>query len=131
MTVSVGDPIPPLVVDAVSGEHIRMMALLLRDPNPIHFDPAAAAAAGLGDTIVNQGAGTMAYAMNMLVAWAGSRSAIRSFECRFTANVLAGDRVEAGGVVTAVTDDGTVECEVWVDHPDGRRALAGTATVAR
>jgi acyl dehydratase len=130
--VRVGDAIPPFVVPAVEEDHIRLMALLLRDPNPIHFDLAAVSAAGLGDALINQGAGTMAYALNMLIAWAGSRDAVRRFDCRFVVNVAAGDRVEAGGTVTAVSDDGrTVECEVWVDHADGRRALSGMATVAR
>ena len=130
--LAVGTPIPAFTVDSVSGEHIRLLALLLHDPNPIHFDLAAVAAAGLGDRIVNQGGATMAYLYDMLVAWTGSRRAILRLECRFQANVFAGDRVIAGGVVTAIreTQEGRVaECAVWADIANGARAISGSATV--
>jgi acyl dehydratase len=129
--VAVGTQIPAFAVE-VSGEHIRMLALLLHDPNPIHFDLAAVAAAGLGDREVNQGGATMAYIYDMLIAWTGSRRAVRRMECRFQANVFAGDRVIAGGVVTAVraTSEGRVaDCDVWVDAEGGERAISGSATV--
>jgi acyl dehydratase len=130
---AVGDTVPPLRVDAVEADKIRIMALVLQDPNPIHFDLDAVRAAGLGDREVNQGGVTMAYVMNMLAAWTGSRATVRAVDCRFSANVFAGDAVDVGGTVTAVREvDGEhlVDCEVWADRGDGVRAVAGTATVA-
>lgn len=130
--VQVGTTIPSIVVTDVRAEDIAVMALILRDPNPIHFDRDAVAASGLGDRFVNQGGSTMAYVMNLLVAWAGSRAAIRSIRCSFVGNVLVGDDVEVGGTVTAVTsseDDQVVECEVWAEVVGGRRAIVGTASV--
>lgn len=132
-TPAIGDPIPPLRVDAVGADHIRLLALLLDDPNPIHFDLAAVRAAGLGDREVNQGAGTHAYVVDLLLAWSGSRGAVRRIDCRFAGNVVAGDAVDVGGTVTAVrTGGGTclVDCDVWADRGDGTRVLDGTATVA-
>lgn len=129
---SVGSQIPPFVVREVSAEHIRMLALLLHDPNPIHFDVAAVTAAGLGDREVNQGGATMAYLYDMLIRWTGSRGSIRRMQCRFQANVFAGDTVSAGGVVTAVRDQPAareVDCDVWVDIENGPRAVSGSATV--
>jgi acyl dehydratase len=128
-TVSVGTQIPPFGVTAVSGEHIRQMALILRDPNPIHFDLDAVAAAGLGDREINQGGVTMAYIINMLTAWRGSGAAMSRIKCRFRGNVRAGDSVTAGGLVTEISD-GTAVCDVWVDLPDGTRVLDGTAVVS-
>lgn len=130
---TVGDTVPPLRVDAVEADKIRIMALVLQDPNPIHFDLDAVRAAGLGDREVNQGGVTMSYVMTMLVAWAGSRAAVRTVDCRFSANVFAGDAVDIGGTVTAVRADAgehLVDCDVWADRGDGVRAVAGTATVA-
>jgi acyl dehydratase len=130
---AVGDALPGLRVHSVSADKIKLMALVLRDPNPIHFDLDAVAAAGLGDREVNQGGVTMAYVINMLVAWAGSREAVRTIDCRFSANVFAGDDVEVGGVITAVHEhDGRqlVDCDVWADRGDGVRAVSGRATVA-
>jgi acyl dehydratase len=144
MNIAVGTQVPAFTVRQVSGGHIRMLALLLHDPNPIHFDLAAVAAAGLGDREVNQGGATMAYLYDMLISWTGSRRSIRRMQCRFLANVFAGDTVVAGGVVTAVRDGPgvdevpgvrevsgvrEVDCDVWVDIENGARAVSGSATV--
>ncbi len=128
-TISVGTQIPPFAVPAVSGEHIRQMALILRDPNPIHFDLDAVAAAGLGDREINQGGVTMAYIIDMLTSWRGSGAALSRVKCRFRGNVRAGDAVTAGGIVTEVSD-GVAACDVWVDLADGTRVLDGTAAVS-
>jgi acyl dehydratase len=133
MTVVVGDPVPLFRVEGVSAEKMKIMALLLHDPNPIHFDRAAVAAAGLGDREVNQGSLTLGYVFDGLIAWAGDRSAIRSLQCRFAANVFAGDDVVVSGTVTAVTASGgqqLVDCDVWADRSDGVRVISGRATVA-
>jgi acyl dehydratase len=130
VSVVVGDALPGVRVAVVGADHIKIMALILRDPNPIHFDLAAVAAAGLGDREVNQGGVTMAYVINMLVGWTGSRVAVRELDCRFLANVFAGDEVVVGGTVLAVHPGGLVDCEVWADRGDGVRALTGRATVS-
>ncbi|HEY1969288.1 MAG TPA: MaoC family dehydratase [Pseudonocardia sp.] len=130
---AVGDAVPGLRVADVDADKIKIMALILRDPNPIHFDLDAVRAAGLGDREVNQGGVTMAYIVNMLAAWAGSRSAVRTIDCRFSANVFAGDEILVGGTVTGVRPEAgryLVECEVWADRADGTRAIGGRATVA-
>lgn len=131
----VGDHLPELRIDAIDPRDIMLMALVLRDPNPIHYDVDAVRAAGLGEVEVNQGGATMAYLLNMLSRWTGSQANLRSIRCRFSANVLAGDNVTAGGTVTAVTPDDRspgdviVECDVWVERDDGVRAVTGSARV--
>lgn len=129
-----GDALPPHVIVSVREEDIRLVALLLRDPNPIHFDLDAVARAGLGDRAINQGGATMAYVIDYVATWAGSRQAVRTIECSFRGNVAAGDDVALGGTVTALTtvEDGVlVDLEVWADVVGGRRAIAGTARVLR
>ncbi|MDN5751033.1 MAG: hypothetical protein L0H64_21410, partial [Pseudonocardia sp.] len=79
---AVGDAVPPLRIEDVSADKIKIMALVLRDPNPIHFDLDAVREAGLGDREVNQGGVTMAYIIDMLVAWTGSRASVRTIDCR-------------------------------------------------
>ncbi len=78
--------------------------------------------------MINQGPTNKAYIINALIGWLGDPSAIRSIQVRFRGNVYAGDRVEAGGEVTAV-EDGIATCDVWLDGPHGR-VIAGTALVA-
>lgn len=133
MDVHVGTLIPAWDVDSVDPEKMKVMAALLGDPNPIHFDVAAVKALGMGDRVVNQGPLNMGYVMNMLMAWAGSAECIREIQLRFRGNVVAGDRVRASGTVTAVRDDSGVrlaDCEVVLEVVGGAPALTGTATVA-
>jgi acyl dehydratase len=132
--LAVGDTLPSHVIESVRADDIRLMALLLRDPNPIHFDLEAVARAGLGDRAINQGGATMAYVIDYVVAWAGSRDALRSVECSFRGNVAAGDDVSLGATVTDVipSEDGDlVDLRVWADIVGGRRAIEGTAQVVR
>lgn len=137
MNVAAGDLIPFLTVRAVDAEKMKIMAALLRDPNPIHLDPDAARSAGLGNGPVNQGPANIGYVQNMLAAWAGGEERIKALSLRLTANVLAGDRVVAGGQVASVGPGAMVECGVWLDvvvRADQAltpplRALSGTAVV--
>ncbi|QEC50523.1 protein dehydratase [Baekduia soli] len=126
-----GAPLPERVVDPVDADAMRGLAELLRDPNPIHLDGAAAAAAGLGDRPVNQGPANCAYVVAMLQeAFPGAE--LRRLRFRLLSPVAAGDRVVAGGVVTGVEHDGgamVVSCETWLDVDGGRRVVSGSAEV--
>ena len=127
MALEAGAELGPLVIESVEPEKMKTFAVALDDPNPIHLDPAAVKAAGLGDRVINQGPAGLGYLLNMLrEAAPGAR--VQDLRVRFTANVFGGDRVVAAGVVEAV-EDGRAHCRVWLDITDGRRALAGTATL--
>lgn len=133
MDVTPGDRIPDWVIESVDAEKMKTMAVLLRDPNPIHWDLDAVRRLGMGDRVINQGPNNMAYVVNALLAWVGDPAAIRSLQVRFRGNVLAGDHVTAGGEVTEVREDDGARvavCEVWLDRDDGARLLSGTAEVA-
>ena len=130
--IAVGTALPTWSLGSVSAERMKLLAAILRDPNPIHWDSREVARRGLGERVINQGPTNLGYIVNMLMAWAGP-SCLRRLEARFTANVFGGDSVVASGVVTAVrVQDGerVADCEVWLDRGDGTRAVAGTATVA-
>ena len=97
---------------------MKLLALLLRDPNPIHLDPDAAAALGFGRACVNQGPANLAYALSHLV---GSRPGERlvAFDARFHATVLAGDVVHP-----VLGADGR---SFALHGADGRVAVSGRA----
>lgn len=129
----VGDTIPEWVVESVPAEKMKTMALLLRDPNPIHWDVDAVQRLGLGDRVINQGPTNQAYVINMLLSWLEDPARLKSIRVRFVGNVLAGDRVVAGGKVTALRNDAglpVADCEVWLEGDDGARLMSGTAVVA-
>lgn len=132
MALAAGDELAPLVIESVSSEAMKTVAALLHDPNPIHFDVAAVRALGLGDRPVNQGPSNMAYVVSMLARSAGGPERIRRLRVRFLGNVLAGDRLVAGGTVAAVGDqDGerVAQVDVWLERGSGDRVLEGSATV--
>lgn len=129
--IGVGTQIPPLEL-TVDPEKMKVMAALLADPNPIHFDPRALAALGMGERTVNQGPLNMGYLQTMLARWAGGRDRLLSFQVRFRGNVFAGDEVRATGTVTAVADThrGRVAtCDISLEVLGGAVVLAGTADV--
>ncbi|MDD7938429.1 MaoC family dehydratase [Actinomycetospora lutea] len=110
-TEHLGSPI------TVRADEMKLLALLLRDPNPIHLDPDAAAAVGLGRACVNQGPANLAYALTHVTA-RHPGATLAAFDARFRATVVAGD------VVTPVAcDDGRFALR----HADGRDAVTGTA----
>ena len=130
MDVAPGTQLPPWSVE-VDPEKMKIFAAIARDPNPIHWDPAAVAERGLGDRVINQGPTNLGYIVNMLMEWTGPAS-LREVAVRFTSNVFGDDVATAGGVVTAVREEGgkrLADCDVWLDRQDGTRAIAGTATV--
>lgn len=125
--VSVGDALPPFVIESVSPEAMRDWSVFLADPNPIHLDAEVVKAKGLGDKRINQGPINVAYMMNMLMA-AFPRCRIESMDSRFLDNVYEGDHVVASGTVVAV-EENRISCEFTLDV-DGRGTVnAGTATI--
>jgi len=128
---AVGTIIPPSTVEGVGADRMKTMAALLRDPYPIHWDPAAVRTAGHGDRPVNQGPLNVAYVANMLMAWAGE-SAIRRLSVDFHTRVFAGDTVVASGEIMAIVDRGVEQvavCTVRLTR-DAELILIGTAEVA-
>lgn len=131
-TVRVGDRVPDWRLSSVTPARMQLLAAILRDPNPIHWDRGEVAKRGLGDCLINQGPTNVGYVCNALLAWAGPGS-LRSLTVRFTSNVFDGDSVVASGVVTALTtdlSDQLATCDVWLERGDGTRAVEGEAVVS-
>jgi acyl dehydratase len=125
--MNAGAELGPLVIESVRAERMKTLAIVLADPNPIHLDPAAVRALGMGDRVVNQGPANFAWVLDMLrEAVPGAQ--ISDLKVRLLANVFADDRVVAAGRVDAV-DGGRLSCSVWLDVDGGSRALDGTATL--
>ena len=127
---AIGDLLPSWRIESVSPDHMRRLAETLRDPNPIHLDPAAVAKLGLGNRVINQGPANLAYIINMLHA-AFPDATLLQLDARFMSNVFGGDAVEAGGRVTAIelTSEGThVSCDTWL-NVDGRGPAVGANAV--
>jgi 3-hydroxybutyryl-CoA dehydratase len=127
MTVSVGDALPPFVIESVSADAMKDWAVFLADPNPIHLDPEVVQAMGLGDKVINQGPANVAYVANMLMA-AIPGARIERADNRFVDNAYAGDRLVASGTVTTV-DGPRITCDTLLMANDRRPVITGTATL--
>jgi acyl dehydratase len=127
--IKVGDVIPSWEMPNVERTRMRTMAAILRDPNPVHWDPKLVATLPLnvGERTINQGPLGLSYMINMLHAWAGPECVKRIF-MTFPRVVLSEDAVTAKGVVTAVTQSGDIECDIWLER-DEEKLLIGNATV--
>ena len=129
--VRVGDEVPPWIMARVTPERMRTMAAILRDPNPVHWDPSVVEKIGFGRHTINQGPLGLSYMINMLHAWAGPRS-IRRIVMRFPLVVLDGDRITARGRVTNIRQaDGEwiADCDIWLERKGTDAPLEGTASV--
>ena len=131
MSVAVGDRLPERRF-AVSANGMKVFSVLMRDPNPVHFDPAFVRALGLGDRPVNQGTITMGYPITAVLEWAGGPERVVGFRCRFLRTLLADDEAIAGGEVTALETSGErtlATVAIWLDRGNGDRVIEGSATV--
>jgi acyl dehydratase len=118
-------------IESVSAERMKTLSLLVDDPNPIHLSAEAAAAAGLGDRVINPGSANIGYVLNALLAL-GPDVEIERLRVSLRGNVAAGDALVA--VARALDEEGaeapgTMRCEFALDVVDGVRALDGTAVV--
>ncbi len=132
MNVTVGDEIPEWDMPSVQAVRMRTMAAILRDPNPVHWDPRVVKKLGYGDHTINQGPLGLSYMVNMLHAWAGPTS-IRRIVMRFPMAVLDRDHIIARGRVTAIrkqNGERVADCDIWLHREGTDNPLEGTATVA-
>ena len=132
MKVSAGDAVPSWEMQSVSGERMKTMAAILRDPYPVHWDPEIVEKMGLGRRTINQGPLGLSYMINMLHEWTGPTS-IRRIVMRFPLPVLDEEHITARGRVTAIREENgeqLADCEIWLQREGSKPPLEGTATVA-
>ena len=127
-----GDELPTRTFGPVSAEKMKILAAVLRDPNPIHWDRTEVEHRQLGSRLINQGPANLAYVTTMLASASGGHDRLRRLRVRFVANVFEDDYVDAGGRVREVVEgegERLAVCDVWLDRVDGERVISGEATL--
>ena len=127
--VKAGDVLPEKAGPDINKARIKMVMDAMDDVNPVHIDEELVKRMGLRG-LVNQGPSNLAYITNMLTEWTGDPDCVTRMKVRFHNLVVPGDQTIAGGKVTAVHDDGTVDCDIWLRLADGTIMISGMATVA-
>jgi acyl dehydratase len=131
MTTTGHEALPDWTLAEVDAEKMKVLALLLADPNPLHFDPAVAPRLGVARRPVNQGPSNMAMLANMLRA-AFPDGRISRLQVQLRGSVVAGQSVRARGRVVArerLGDAEQVRCEITLEVDGGAVVLAGDADV--
>jgi acyl dehydratase len=129
--VRVGDRPPARSVGPVSQTDIVRFAGAGGDFNPLHHDPAFAAAAGFKQPIA-MGQLTAGLLASWLTDWCGVEN-LREYEVRFTAPLLIGDVVELSGAVAGLETaaDGTALATLELSATrTGATLVTGRAVVA-
>jgi 3-hydroxybutyryl-CoA dehydratase len=99
------------------------------DFNPIHIDPEAGKAAGLGGPIL-QGLCTLSWAVEAVTRYLGDPSKISKVKVRFSRPVMIDDTVTFTGKVTAI-EGGKLSFDVAAKNQKGEDVLKGTVIEAR
>jgi 3-hydroxybutyryl-CoA dehydratase len=93
------------------------------DFNPIHIDPEAGAAVGLGGAILH-GMCTMAWAVESAVSYFGDPARIRRVKVRFSRPVMIGDVITFEGRVAEISTT-HVAAEITAKNQRGEEVLKG------
>jgi len=98
----------------------------------LHYDKDFANAMGFPKVLVH-GRLEAAFLSQMLTDWIGDKGEVRRLSVQYRGNAFPGDKLLCKGKVTKKYVEGgenLVECEIWVENPEGRRITPGTAVVA-
>ncbi|MBY0275472.1 hypothetical protein K2Z84_09025 [Candidatus Binatia bacterium] len=125
--VEPGDDLPAITVD-LSRDYVKAHATELGMAFPRFTDDEGAKKEGLPGMIA-PGNMTLALLARELLAWAPGGRVLR-LGTTFRGLALAGTTIQLLGTVTEKDDERrTVECDVWMETPEGDRCVIGTATV--
>lgn len=126
-----GDALPPQS-RLVRQEDVNRYARASGDFNPIHIDPAFAAATPLGGTVAH-GMLVLAYVSQMLGATFGSQALYGGrLAIRFKAPARPGDTLRTEGKVKSIEarqDGRLITCTLLCRNQNGETVLTGEATV--
>ena len=98
----------------------------------LHYDKDFAQSMGFPGPIVH-GRLEAAFLTKMLTNWIGEKGELKKMSVQYRGNALPGQPLKMGGKVTKKSVEGgenLVECQIWVENPEGRQITPGSAVVA-
>lgn len=112
----------------LTSEHVRLYAEITGDRNPLHFDPAFAAATKFGRLVVQGGLTTGVLHALVAMELPGPGTVFLSQNWKFTAPVFIGDTITAEATVLSVHASKPVtQLAIRVWRQDGETVLEGEA----
>jgi acyl dehydratase len=118
-------------IDDLRGEDTKLIAALLQDPYPPHFDSRQASELGYPG-LLNQGPANLAYMLQPIVRELGAPTDLEGFETRFHDMVFEDETLRATATVEEmIPEDGSgglVEFAVCLRKENDDIAVDGTVT---
>lgn len=124
--IVVGSKIGPYVAPPSDRLKYIQMAILLKDPNPIHLDRVYARERGYPD-VIQQGPLNAAHVYRTMAQWLPHPWALQRLHLRFVSSVFPGDVLTTSGRVTAV-QEGVIEFSVQQVNQRGETTITGWGT---
>lgn len=127
--LSVGDQLPPLVVENLTRTHFVRYAGASGDFNPMHHDDTIATQVG-NPSVFGHGMLTAGFMARVLKDFFGAE-ALRRFQMRFSKQVWPGDTLTCTAKVTGKHEehgDALIDVECAVTNQNGDSCLTGAAT---
>ena len=128
--LAVGDELDQRVIEGLSGDDMKLVAALLQDPYPPHYDPRAADELGYPG-LLNQGPANLSYILQTVARELASPADLESFDVRFHDMVFEDETVIATATVEGkelVDGEGFVTFAVALEKEGGTVAVDGSAT---
>ena len=126
-----GMDLPPLVKNPTTRQLVQY-AGASGDFYEIHYDKDFAQSTGLNGVILH-GALKSAFLGQLMTDWAGPSGTLKKLTCQYRGMDYPGQPITAKGTVNRKYQDGDqhlVDCNIWLENPEGENTTPGTATVA-
>ena len=121
----------PVMVKHPTTQQLVMYAGASGDYYQIHYDKDFAQGNRL-DGVILHGALKNAFLGQYMTDWMGPLGTLKRLTCQYRGMDFPGQPITAKGTVTKRYHDmgqDLVECEIWLENPEGQKTTPGTATV--
>ena len=129
--VSEGMDIPTLEKNPTTQQLVKY-AGASGDYYQIHYDKDFAQGNGL-DGVILHGALKNAFLGHLMTSWMGRAGKLKRLSCQYRGMDFPGNRILARGTVARryqAEGESLVDCNIWLENPEGQKTTPGTATVA-
>ena len=129
--VTEGMELPALVKNPTTRQLVQY-AGASGDYYEIHYDTAYAIGNGLPGPILH-GALKNAFLGQLMTDFAGAWGVLRRLSCQYRGMDVPGQPITAKGTVTRKYQEHgqhLVDCDIWLENPEGQKTTPGSATVA-
>jgi acyl dehydratase len=129
--VAEGMDLPTLVKNPTTRQLVQY-AGASGDYYEIHYDKEFAQSTGL-DGVILHGALKNAFLGQLITDWMGPQGVLKRLSCQYRGMDFPGSTITGKGAVTRKYREGgqsLVDCDIWLENPQGEKTTPGVATVA-